>query len=127
MNNEHLRISMSCITCAFFVLQEGEDTLGNCHAGHPTDDKGYPEIDSATGWCGDHTTVEPGSIVPDVVGMSIPFAVPAIKSVENLDVGTITRIEGEEGGPKDEVTAQDPTGGTPVAAHSKVKLIATNK
>ncbi len=127
MNNEHLKVSKRCATCAYFYLQAGEETLGNCHKGHPTDDNGFPEMNSAAegSWCGDHTTVEPGVICPDILGMAVPAARVRINAVRTLEVGTITRFEGGEDDPKDKVTEQSPVGGTPVAAYSKIDMTAT--
>ena len=126
MNHEHLAVQYSCSTCAFCVLQGEDELKGNCHAGHPSDDNGFPEVVISTGWCGDHTTAAPGDIVPGVVGMMVPAAVDTILAVGSLDVGTITRVEDIEE-PRNQVMIQNPIGGTPVAAHSKVDLTAINE
>ncbi len=67
-----------------------------------------------------------GDVVPDVIGMLVPAAVDTILVVGSLDVGTITRIEDEEE-PRNKVMTQNPIGGTPVAAHSKINLTAINE
>ncbi len=126
MNNEHLRIQYSCSTCAFCVPQGVDEPKGNCHAGHPTGDNGFPEVVIANGWCGDHTTVKPGDVVPGVVGMLMPEAEAVIVGTGSLLVGMITRIE-DIGEPRNKVMVQNPIGGTHVAAHSKVNLTAVNK
>lgn len=129
MKHEFLKVKYSCTTCAFFESEEPGSTKGTCHARPPVDDK-FSEVDSTTGWCGGHATVEPGVVVPDVVGMLIPMAEATILEVESLLVGTITRVPnllGASEESKNKVVTQEPVGGTPVAAYSKIDLTAMEK
>ena len=123
MNYETLKIKFNCAGCMFFEPDEDPDeTKGTCHARPPTDDT-FPEVNSVTGWCGEHQAGTVEAIVPNVTGLLVPDAIAAISAVVVLP-SEITRVPGE---PSNTVIGQNPVWGTRVNPNTIVNLTATNE